>query len=105
MDKIDKTLEDTLIREIKEEIGLNIDKSSLLNTNLVNHFVYDSNKPERTGKKGETHFYLLKLAGAEVLSSWDKITDHGWFSKEEIVNLLPYENERRIFLETIKVLD
>jgi len=101
MDEGDNTLEETLTRELKEEIGLNVNKEALINTGLINHFVYDNVKPERAGKKGETHFYLLKLTGSENLGSWDKIVDHGWFTRQEIINLLPYKDEREIFSKAV----
>ncbi len=100
----DTTLDDTLIRELKEEIGLAVNKGTLIDTELVNKFIYDSKKIEREGKKGETHFYLIKLSGNELLSSWDKIVEHGWFSKEEIIKLLPFEDEKNIFMKAIKLL-
>jgi len=87
-DEMDETIEDCLVRELKEEIGLDIDKSSLEPTGLVNKFTYGSEKPSRNGMKGETHFWLLKLNGDEELSSWDKIIDYGWFGSDEIIKLL-----------------
>lgn len=101
----DKTLEDTLIREIREEIGLSFNSKSLKNTHLVNHFIYDNNKPERAGKNGETHFYLLELTGDEILSSWDNIIEHGWFTKDQILDLLPYSDEKKIFQEVSSHLE
>lgn len=96
-DKTDKTIEDCLTREIEEEIGLKVSSKQLIKTGLVNRFTYGSEKPNREGKKGETHFYLLKLKGDEKMSSWDKIIDHGWFGKDQIVELLPFEDEKRMF--------
>ncbi len=95
----DNSLEDTLIREIQEEIGLKINSEAIINTNLINRFIYDSTKPERAGMCGETHFYLLRLNGNEKLGSWDKILEHGWFSVDEILTLLPYADEKAIFLQ------
>lgn len=101
-DEGDATLEDCLIRELQEEIGLVVEKSVLETTGLVNQFTYGPEKPARNGMKGETHFWLLKMNGNEVLGSWDKIVDHGWFDWNKIVELLPFPDERRIFLEATK---
>ncbi len=104
-EEADRTLEETLARELKEKIGLDISHKVLVNTNLINRFIYGSEKPERAGKRGETHFYLLKLTGTETFSSWDKIAEHGWFTKTQISNLLPYEDERKIFLKATELLE
>ena len=104
-DAEDKSIEDCLIRELKEEIGLSIDVSLLRPTGLVNRFTYGPEKPARNGMRGETHFWLLEMTGNEELGSWDKIVDHGWFDSEKIVDLLPFPDERRIFLESIKKLN
>lgn len=104
-DEADKTLEDCLIRELKEEIGLEIAKDKLEVTGLVNKFTYGPEKPARNGMKGETHFWLLKMTGNELLGSWDKIVDHGWFNSNKIIDLLPFPDERSIFLEAIKKLN
>ncbi len=104
-DDSDNSLEDCLIREIKEEIGLDIDKSSLESTGLVNKFTYGPENPSRKGIIGETHFWLLKLTGNEELGSWDKIVDYGWFESEKIVKLLPFPGEQKVFLEATKKFD
>jgi 8-oxo-dGTP pyrophosphatase MutT (NUDIX family) len=105
MDPEDITLENCLVREIKEEIGLDISKEDLNDTGLVNRFTYDNKKPERAGKTGETHFYLLRLNGDENFSSLDKMQNHGWFNAERILELIPYEVEQEMFKSAIKLLD
>lgn len=104
-DESDDSLEDCLVRELREEIGLSIDKKTMEPTGLVNKFTYGPENPTREGKIGITHFWLLKMTGDEVLSSWDKIVDHGWFASDKIVELLPFPGERRIFLEATKKLN
>lgn len=101
MEETDKSLEDCLLRELEEEVGLKLSKDDIVDTNLVNTFTYDSKKPDRQGKTGETHFYLLKLTGKEELSSWDKISNHGWFTADKILELLPFEKERNIFQKAV----
>lgn len=101
-DKEDRTLENCLIRELVEETGLQVSLKDLQPTGLVNNFTYGPEKPSRNGMEGETHFWLLKLNGDEKLSSFDKIVDHGWFTKEKIIELLPFPAERRIFEEATK---
>ena len=98
VEQTDRSLKDCLVRELKEEIGLEINKNNLINTKLKNEFIYDSVKPERAGKKGVTHFYLLQLNGDEKFKSFDKkIADNGWFITDKILELLPYKHEKNIF--------
>jgi len=104
MEPEDKTLEDCLAREIKEEIGLDVEIDDLQATGLVNSFIYDNKKPERAGKTGETHFFLLELTGNEKFSSWDKVKDHGWFNEEKILELIPYDAEQEIFKNAVNQL-
>ncbi len=103
-DEEDLTLEDCLIRELREEIGLDIEKNRLEPTGLDNKFTYGPEKPARNGMRGETHFWLLKMTGDEELGSWDKISDHGWFELNRVVELLSFPDEKRTFLEATKNL-
>ncbi len=93
-----------MVRELNEEIGLTVDKSVFRDTSYINTLTYDDTRPDRAGKKGITHFYLLEIAGNAKLGSWDKIVEHGWFSREKTAELITYPRESEIFLKATERL-
>jgi 8-oxo-dGTP pyrophosphatase MutT (NUDIX family) len=103
-DDSDGTIEDALVRELKEEIGLTVDKSLFKDSSYINTFIYDDTRPNRAGKKGVTRFYLLEIMNNAELSSWDKIVEHGWFSREKTAKLITYPIEAEIFLKATERL-
>ena len=93
----DENIKQGLVREVAEEIGLEVKEAELRGTGIKNEFTYGPEKEDREGKKGMTHFFLLELNGTEKFSSFDKITEFGWFKRDEVVDLLPFEGEREVF--------
>lgn len=73
VDKWEKS-EDTITREVKEEIGLDVVKSKLL-------FVQEEFL-RKIDVHSATFIYELSVKG-KVNSNWE-VSDVGWFSKEEV---------------------
>jgi len=73
----DELLYDCVIREVKEELGIDINVKSLLG-------VYKTYSPE-----GEfnVYMYLSEIADGEImLREPDKISKYGWYSFNDLIN-------------------
>jgi len=103
-DNTDPDLVSTQCREIQEEIGWTINPQDLIYTQIVNHFTYGPEKPDRRGKPGETHFYLLPLKHIPPISLENKMLDYSWYSPQQTLSLIQFPDERRALQKVFKLL-
>lgn len=101
IEETDKTIEEGLNREIKEELGLLPSDYILLDTKIANEFIYGNEKPDRAGKKGITYYYTGQLVSVKEPVCQAEIIQMGWFTKEEILEHLAFEDIKSKFLEVI----
>jgi 8-oxo-dGTP pyrophosphatase MutT (NUDIX family) len=57
----DQTIEDTLERELKEEITLNPDEYTVAKIDLLREFIYGPWKKERAGQYAKNQVFLVKV--------------------------------------------
>lgn len=99
----DESVENGLKREIKEELDLDDQSYDLFSTEVVNEFIYGGEKPQRSGKKGITYYFVGKLKNKEEITGAAEISEVGWFVKEKVLELLAFEDMRKKFLEVLEV--
>ena len=88
IDSEDKTPEAAVIREVKEELGIELNPNDL---NFVITVPYDFGE-------GSIHYYSAPLSkDAELQVDPNEIVEHKWFSLDEAVKL-PMYNALRTFL-------
>ncbi len=76
--EFNETLEECVIREVKEELGLEIDPIKLFG-------IYKTNSPEGDFN---VNMYLARIIGGTiVLKEPKKIADYGWYSLADINNI------------------
>lgn len=84
-------------RELFEETLIDANEIEIINTRLKNEFVYGSEKSERSGKKGITHLFTLKLSHGEDPKPNSEIIEIKWTTKDEALRLLPFEDIKDLF--------
>ncbi|MEI6266544.1 MAG: NUDIX domain-containing protein [bacterium] len=112
----DETPDDAIVREVKEETGLDVEIISEIDTNLSDPIndITPLAKPytilsELISKGDESHyhidlFYICKIVGGETLSAGEgESVEVGFFSEKEIGELELFPNFRKllekVFLE------
>lgn len=84
-------------RELFEETLIDVNEIEIINTSLKNEFIYGSEKSERSGKKGITHLFTLKLNYTGDPKPNSEIIEIKWATKEEVLDLLPFEDIKNLF--------
>jgi ADP-ribose pyrophosphatase YjhB (NUDIX family) len=94
-----ETLEQAALREIHEEAGLSRVQLLTYLGNLVREAVTDGEIAPRPRKT--VHYYLAYALPSEQpeLPTEESYTEAGWFSLAEVLELLPYEQEKDFLRE------
>lgn len=100
----DSTIEDTLKRELKEELGLENNQYKIIKTNIVHEFVYNSNKKERTGKVARQPVYLIETEVKNFNPEDSDAEILGWFIEEEVIDKLTFSDSKELFKKAIKYI-
>lgn len=90
-----------LIREIYEETGLTTKSFRLLETPIINKFIYGNEKPSRAGKRGKTVYFLMEILENSKIQPKSEVQKIGWFSKNEVLEKLFNNDMKEAFLKTI----
>ncbi|NHJ46639.1 MAG: NUDIX domain-containing protein [Asgard group archaeon] len=98
-----ESLEDTSIREVKEETGLQ--KLKLVNIIDKTNYWFRTEKKERLYK--EVHFFLYEDEdGCEDICVEEKHFDKGqWFTKEEAIKKIGFPAQRKILYKAFRMID
>ena len=105
-EEFDKSLEDTAIREIKEELNLNPTDYILIPTAVKHEFIFGPNKPEREGQKGSYSVFL-----ADVTDYSGKITHKEenrqvvWMIKSEATKKISFDDLREVFKKACEKIE
>ncbi|MFA7253034.1 MAG: NUDIX domain-containing protein [Patescibacteria group bacterium] len=100
-EEIDRNTDDTIVREIDEELNLNPDQYSISDTGIINDFVY-GNHPTRAGRRIRKNVYLVKVNdNADVSPNLEEVRDAFWVEEEEALKVI-WLGVLDIFEEVIK---
>ncbi len=95
-----ETAEEAAIREIREEIGLNIKIEGKLETNS-----YVASDPEKGKIKKIVTYFLASTEDKDLkLKETGGLDDTRWFKMEEMVDLRMYNDIKPIVIKAIKIL-
>jgi 8-oxo-dGTP pyrophosphatase MutT (NUDIX family) len=97
-----ESLEQAALREIYEETGLD-------NVQLIMHLgtiMRESVKSNGSIEQKTIHFYLAYAAGNQQLPapSDERFIEVGWFAPGDVINLLPYQEEKAFLREQLDLL-
>jgi 8-oxo-dGTP pyrophosphatase MutT (NUDIX family) len=96
-----ETLEQAALREIYEETGL--DQLHLIK--YLGSIVRESGKGNGGAMRKTIHYYLAYASGNHAHAPTDtRFAPPGWFSPEQALALLPYEEERAFFKQELAPL-
>lgn len=99
-DKIDgETKEDTAIREVKEETGIDAQILEKL-TPITYWYVMDGQKREKT-----VYYYIMKHLGGNT-----EVRDHEmeaveWIKPERVMERLTYQSDKEVFKEALPIIE
>lgn len=83
-----ETLEDTAVREVREETGLTADiEASLGETKYF--YVWEDTRIRKT-----VHFFLMRHTGGDTTERDDEMEDVRWFPMERALKRAAYRGER-----------
>jgi len=85
-----ETSEETALREIKEETGLNGQILGKIDS-IDYWFTFENTKIHKT-----VHFYLVKHLGGNTKDHDSEVEDVKWFAIDNAIETLTYENEIKI---------
>ena len=100
----DETLEETALREVKEETGL---LGSILSPlGYITYQFFDLSQKKHIFKK--VHFFLIRYQSGKTTDHDDEVEFARWFPIEEALSIIEYKGERDILkkgAKKIKLLD
>ncbi len=99
----DKSLDDAIMREIKEETGLTPKDYNLKKTDIIDEFVYDKSKEERSGKMSKQQVYLIET-NKNIFKPQEEAEIKGSYTEKEVLENLTFDTSKNIFKKAIKLL-
>ena len=94
---------DAVIREIKEESGIEAEEHQIKKLPFINKFTYD--KGYLKGINGEQQVYLVKVdEDAEIKPENIDVPWAKWMNKNEVVKNLTFENIKEIFENSLRYI-
>jgi len=87
-----ETVEETALREVREETGLEAELIGPLDT-IDYWFVW---APERTRYHKFVHYFLMRFAGGDFSQRDHEMEDAAWFEPDEARRRMAFANERKL---------
>lgn len=100
----ESTSEKTLARELLEETGLRESEYKAKKLPFIHEFTYGPRKKERTGTKAVQHIYLVETDKKEIIPLDEDAKFRGWHTKEEVLDLLTFNDSKELFKKAIKLI-
>lgn len=95
----DETLEETALRETREETGLEVTVEAPIDA-IHYHFVRGSIRFRKT-----VHFYLMRTTGGDLQLHDREFDDVSWLPIAEAIELLTYPTERTVVERAAELID
>ena len=96
-----ETIIETALREAKEETGLDVEIERSLGS--VNYWFVSS--IDRVKYNKTVHFFLMNALGGSTANHDLEFDDVVWFTAEEAVRRLTFENEMDILLKALEFIE
>jgi 8-oxo-dGTP pyrophosphatase MutT (NUDIX family) len=89
------------VREIKEEIGL----ENLQEIDYLGDIQLKVHKPDQPAFRKLVHIYLFETTDTEIKPQMNEVKDGKWFTAEEAIDAIGYEETRAIFQQVVERLN
>ncbi len=101
----DATEEDTLRREIKEELGLDGGGLEFQATTTRHEFVFGPQKKERAGQQGSYGVFLVDATRVDgPISHTQELRKIQWLDRGQVMNSLSFQDLKEVFEKATKDL-
>ena len=80
IENFDKTKEESAKREIKEELGIDIDTNNLVNIKLEEDDIH-------------TCFYYIKISDKDFILDKNEVVDTKWYELNKVIEMMKKSNE------------
>ena len=88
-----ETGQETAIREVKEETGIDIEIISDFNCSV-------EYSPKNNVMKKVT-YYIAKKIGGELLPQYSEVSSTYFVNKDDVLNRLTYENDKKVYRQVM----
>ncbi len=95
-----ETLEETALREVREETGLEVTLDSTLGS--IEYWFADRDSEVRYHKT--VHFYLMKAVGGDTERHDPEFDVVRWFPFEEALRIAAYPNEAQVLRRALELI-
>jgi 8-oxo-dGTP pyrophosphatase MutT (NUDIX family) len=90
-----ETQEQTAIREVEEEVGLQTENEGLLKT--ICYWYWDTyRKPTPELVQKHVALFLLRMVGGELSDTSIEVDAVAWFTPQQAIDILSFEGERDV---------
>lgn len=90
--------EETALREVKEEGGIDAKIIAELKNPIRYWYVFNKEKILKT-----VYFYLMKYLKGDIRNHDHEVMDSKWLSKDEVRKTLTYKNDKKAFEEALQI--
>jgi len=97
-EEADQNADETIVRELKEELGLLKTQYKMRKLSFRHDFVYGPWKKERAGQQASNSVYLILLAdGVRIKPNPSEIVDAFWVDEAEVLDKISLPDLKEIF--------